>query len=325
MPSAVDILYYAPGGGFGHATRAAAILRQVRRISAARLLAVVTTSLTDPLDREALPWHRPPALTPEALRADVQALLAQAQPRVLVLDTFPCGIVNELAALPAGPRTVLIARRLHADYAAWGPPAWARFHRVLAAEPWDAAPAPPACAPLLVRDADELWPADRARAALGAPPDAPVALGVSSDEPRWTEVFFTLLRKIWARLRPRAVLRLASPSLPAGDPLRVGHAPLLELFNGVDAVIGPCGYHLFHETQACGVPAVFLPRPRRFDDQAARARDGAVPVAASPEALEACLRRLLPAAPRRTAAAYHNGAGLAAREVVALLPDRGPV
>lgn len=316
MPSAVDIVYYAPGGGFGHATRAAAVLRQVRRRRDVRVAAIVTTPHTAPLDLDAIPCHRLTDLSETALRADVPALLARLNPRVLVVDTFPFGIVEELSSRPPGPRTVLVARRLQARCARWGAPAWTHFDRVLLAESCGAHGHALDCAPMLIRDAAELWPAARAKTALGVAADVPVVLGVSSDDAQWTAIFFTLLRKIWARLRPRAVLRLASPDLSPDDPLRVTHLPLLELFNGVDAVVGPCGYHLFHETRACGVPAVFLPRPRRFDDQAWRAHAGHVPVADSPEALEERLRALLPAAPRAAAADYCNGAERAAAEIL---------
>ena len=38
--------------------------------------------------------------------------------------------------------------------------------------------------------------------------------------------------------------------MPAGDYLF--HYPLMEWLPGVDLVIGPCGYHLCHETAALG-------------------------------------------------------------------------
>ena len=319
MPSAVDLLYYAPGGGLGHATRAAAILRQARRLGSASVLAVVTTPHALPLEHEGLPYHRPADLSPEGLRAEAAALIRDGRPKVLAVDVFPCGITGELAALLPLPdcRTVLVARRLQPQWAAWGPPAWGRFDRVLLAEAWEGAQAP-LCSPILLRDAEELWPRARAKAALGAAADEPVVLGVSSDEPAWTRVFFNLLRKVWARLRPSARLRLASPHLPPDDPLRVDHYPLLELFNGVDLLVGPCGYNLFHEAQACGVPAVFLPQPRRFDDQYARAA-GSV-TANSPEELEMRLREMMPVKARGEAAQYVNGARRAIEEIFGPAP-----
>ncbi|MHB9110350.1 MAG: hypothetical protein ACYDCO_25120 [Armatimonadota bacterium] len=315
MRSAVDILYYAPGGGLGHATRAAAILRRALRLGNPSLLAFVTTPHALPLDHEGIPYHRPADLSPEGLRAEAEALIRECRLRVLAVDTFPFGITGELAELlPAlDCRKVLVARRLQAQWAAWGPPAWGGFDRVLLAEAWEEAAHARLCSPILLRDADELWPRERAKAALGVGADEPVVLGVSSDAADWTQVFFNLLRKIWARLRPQARLRLASPHLPAGDPLRVAHYPLLELMHGVDLVVGPCGYNLFHEAQACGVPAVFLPQPRRYDNQHARAICSVT--AGTPEGLEMRLRVMMPARARAEAAEYVNGAWTAAGEL----------
>jgi len=317
MRLAVDILYYAPGGGLGHATRAAAILRHVRRLGGQSMLAFITTPHALPLEHEGIPYHCPADPAPESLRSEAEALIESCKPRVLVVDTFPFGITGELAdILPAlDCRKVLVARRLQARWVGWGRLAWKHFDRVLLAEAWgEADNAARLCSPILLRDAEELWPCERAKAALGVGAEEPVVLGVSSDEPDWTHVFFNLLRKIWQRLRPSARLRLASPHLPAGDPLCMDHYPLLEIFNGVDLVIGPCGYNLFHEARACGVPAIFLPQPRRYDDQYARAHGQ--PSAATPEGLEARLREMMPSCARREAAVYVNGAEAAAREIL---------
>jgi len=320
MRSAVDILYYAPGGGLGHATRAAAILRQARRRGAGSLLAFITAPCALPLEHESIPYCRPGNLAPDNLRAEVRELIASCRPRAIVIDTFPFGITGELAEiLPALTcRKVLVARRLAARWAAWGPPAWKDFDRVLLAEaPDGAAENTRPCCPILLRDAEELLPREEAKAALGVAADEQVVLGISSDEPGWTTGFFTLLRKVWRRLRPSARLRLASPCLPADDPLRVHHYPLIELFNGVDLVVGAGGCNLFHEVQACGAPAIFLPRPRHYDDQHARAEN--YPTAGSPEELEALLGELMPTRARRKTAAYANGARIAALEIQRML------
>jgi len=320
MRSVVDILYFAPGGGMGHATRAAAILRQARRLGVDSLLAFVTTPRALPLEHEAIPYCRPGSFAPENLRAETLKLIESCRPRVLAVDTFPFGITGELAEiLPTlSCRKVLIARRLNARWAAWGPPTWEDFDRVLLAEEWEnETDNVRQCSPILLRNAEELLPREQAKAVLGVAADEPVVLGISSDEPGWTAGFFILLRKVWRRLRPAARLCLASPDLPAGDSPRVDHYPLVELFNGIELVVGPCGCNLFHEAQACGVPAIFLPRPRHYDDQYARARN--CPTAASPEELEALLRELMPTHLRREAAAYANGAQEAAQAILRMV------
>ncbi len=316
MDSAVDILYYAPGGGMGHATRAAAILRRLRARGITRLLAVVTTPLILPLAHEALPVHRLPDPTPATLRAEVPALLRQLNPRVLVVDVFPRGIVHELTeVLPTlACRKVLVHRHLRAPYAA--PDAWVNYDRILLAEDTASDPCARACGPILLRDAAELLPRAAARACLRVGTEERVVLGVSSDAV-WTDDLFRVLTKCLHRAAPQAALRLASPEGSADAARRVDHYPLLELLHGVDVVVGAGGYHLFHEARACGVAAIFLPRSRAYDDQHWRVADARV--ADGPEALEAHLRDTLASDAHREEAHYHNGADIAAREIAALL------
>jgi hypothetical protein len=169
------------------------------------------------------------------------------------------------------------------------------------------------CEPVLIRDADELLPRAEARRKLGVTDDAPVVLGVGCGEPEWDASVFGLLEKIWRRRQPLAHLRLASLTPAAGT---VNHFPLLELFNGVDLLVGAGGYNLAHEARACGVPALFLPRARRYDDQQWRAGSDGVD---SPEALEARIMASLTALTPRPASAYNNGASRAAGAIAELL------
>ena len=330
MPSPANhlIIYYACGGGLGHVTRGTAILRQVRRLGHGHVLAVTNAVNCLPLAHEGLPHLHLHARQPDEFAAEVRDALKPLDPALLVVDAFPAGVVGELAELlPEFPcPRVLVCRHLKSGTTPAPEVLRPLFARVVAVEP----PAPdwaePALAvgPVLIRDADELLPRDEARRRLGVPGTAPVVLGVSSDEPEWTASFFGLLAKALARSCPEAVLRLASPYLSTGaDPHGVDHYPLLELMPGVDVVVGPAGYNLYHEAQACGVPAIFLPRERRYDDQHWRARDSRV--ADSPEALERLLAATVSEAPPegRPGATYTNGARQAAEVIVELLGGGG--
>ena len=86
----------------------------------------------------------------------------------------------------------------------------------------------------------------------------------------------------------------------------------MEWLAGADLVIGACGYNLCHEAAALGVPALFVPQPRLYDDQFARAADRRV--ARSPEEMEEQIGDALAGlrAPR-PAPAFANGAEAVAR------------
>jgi hypothetical protein len=342
------IVYYAFGGGMGHATRAAAILRQLRRWGCDDFLALTNARLPLPFERENIPFQHFTDCAPDALRAQVPQAIAELAPQVLVVDVFPCGIVGELtdilSSLPC--RKSLVYRHLQEPFAAKMRDALSHFDCVLLAEPPPTPlPCPVVdCCPILLRNADELLPRAEAKARLGAAEHETVVLGVSSDDAAWTQDFFDLLRKIWEQLKPQAQLRLATVAglapaskretddsveatqrlrrisrLEAGASpaaLRTDHYPLIELFNGVEVVVGASGYNLFHEAQACGVEAIFLPQPRRYDDQFWRARNASV--AGSPEELERLLREKLELCrtKERSEARFENGASGAARTII---------
>ncbi len=302
MPTSVDVLYYACGGGLGHVTRAGAILRKLP--ASAHVLAFADPPW--PLLREHIPVTVCRGRTPRALGAEVAAALTLT-PRVLVVDAFPDGVFGELAPLLPALHcpTVLIWRHLRAPYRDAAIAAAAHFDVVLQVEDGPAPLGAVACPPVLGYDAAELLPAAEARQRLGAPATGPVILAVGSADTAWTARLFALLRKAVPRAALGAHLCAVTP----------GPAPLLPCLPGAEVVVGAGGYNLFHETAAVGVPAIFLPQPRRFDDQHWRTR--AARTADTPETLESALAAAL-AAPRPPVA-YHNGADMVAAAIGELL------
>jgi len=321
-----QVIYYAFGGGMGHATRAAAILRQLQRQGGESFLALTNARLPLPFERERIPFLHFTNNAPDVLRSQVPQAIVELAPHVLVVDVFPHGIVGDLTdVLPKlSCRKLLVYRHLQEPFAARAREAMSHFDcALLAEEPPTPLPCPVVpCGPLLLRNAEELLPRAEAKTRLGVAEDETVVLGVSSESEEWTQDFFALLNKIWRRLQPQAQLRLAafpSPLHPfTPSPLHVGHYPLIELFNGVDVVVGASGYNLFHEAQACGVEAIFLPQPRRYDDQFWRAR--AASVAGSPEELEEWLKEKLELCQtkQKSEAQFENGAAVAARAIAEL-------
>jgi len=149
-------------------------------------------------------------------------------------------------------------------------------------------------------------------------------LGVGAGDPVQVQRFLLLLLKAWTRRGRREHLRLATAQpLPSGpwDPFRIQYYPLFELFRGISLVVGACGYHLFHETQAAAVPALFLPQTRLYDDQFARAAQALV--ARDPYQLERLWGQAWTLPPDRPVPAFINGAEVAAEAIVALLSQQG--
>jgi hypothetical protein len=95
------------------------------------------------------------------------------------------------------------------------------------------------------------------------------------------------------------------------QPLVTDHDPVVELFNGVDGLVGCPGYNLFHEAAAAGVPAAWVWRGQSYDQ---RAR---CPTPVTDADHLAAWAGALTCRQGRDAA-YVNGAARAAAEVAAL-------
>lgn len=283
------ILYYACGGGLGHVTRAAAILRHLKP----DIMVLVLTSVAEPypLIHEGIPFRY---IAPDEYFSNtVIDFVSNSHLRVLLMDVFPLGLRAELTEIipKLACKKVFIYRHVRADYRPTITSALPYFDQVIFAETAD----PPlpvetiACQPILLREGHELRSRDSARQILGVTSDVPVVLGVSSTDDRWTKSFFPILRKALLFTGISAHLSLAAPGYTGEG--AVDYYPLLELLPGVDVVVGAGGYNLYHEVHSCGVPAIFLPQPRTVDDQHWRTQSATT--ACSPEELEARLREAL--------------------------------
>ena len=327
-PEPCDITYYAFGGGMGHVTRAAAILRHVPRLSHLRPVVVTNAVYPLPLVTEGIAYVHLGETEPAALAAKLRATLDALRPTLLVMDVFPHGVVGEMAdVIPSlSCARALVCRRLRPQYSRRLAAEVAGFDLALCVEP----PAPRLpipvvdCSPVLLRDPGELPSRLEARALLGVAPDERAVLAVSTEDAHDTSRLFALIARLAADLRPPPRLFWASPSL---EPVsrteaycrgeRLEHYPLLEVLSGADVLVGASGYNLFTEVNAVGVPTVFVPRERRYDDQQRRAKDAMV--ASDPGRLAALLEALVAAEPRSPERpAFANRASQAAAELVRL-------
>jgi hypothetical protein len=325
------VVYHALGGGFGHAVRALSLARQAAKLFGGRHLLQVNTGFAPCLaglvgaDPRLTLSCFDPAATPEQVSRQTLALLRDARPALLVVDTFPRGVGGELAEVLecwSGCPRVLVSRGLPADYVARrGLRAFVarHFDLVLAPgepSPFAGAPGFEQLPPFTILDQEEMPGRPDALRLLGAPAPAVLVAGSGSmaECQAWQDAAADLAARWPAGAPP---LRLALPpgfaARPGGPPV-VQHFPLMACLAGVRVVLGNAGYHLVHETRAAGVAGVFVARARQYDDQAGRlAPDERV----AGGLLESVLRRLAQPAP--APAPGPNGAARAAARMAALI------
>jgi len=247
------ILFYARGGGIGHFNRAYAIARQFLRVRSADCLIATTSALAPLVTQPGIDVLRWPAAespwTPDFLRALPQ-LLAQLQPDLMVVDSFPEGPENELSGIEI-PR-LLIQRDPGLPPQVWP-----------VVQAW-----PGADGLILNRQPAELLPRDLARQWLDARSEHPLVLIAHNGDPFETTSF---MQRVLTALETLPVeIRLAS-CLPCPRPewqaLWIRHYPLSEWLRGVDCLIGGGGYNLVAEARAYGLRSLHLAFERPIDQQ----------------------------------------------------------
>jgi hypothetical protein len=327
------VLYHALGGGLGHATRALALARQLVNVVGGDHQLHINTPFTFPIElavggEPGLSLHAfsPDALT-ELLTANTICFARGWHPDLLVVDTFPRGVVGELAEVFArwsGCPRVLISRTLPKKYVqGYALEEFVRRHYDLVLAPGEPSPFAGLAQfemlpPFLVRDADEMLGCEEALRILKAEEPVVLVAGSGTEEEceDWERIAATLAAG-WPVDAPP--LRLALPPAPRsaraeGTVRPVRHYPLVECLRGVRLLVASAGYNLVHEARAAGVAGLFAVRRRRYDDQGARL--------GPEERLEgdlggAILRRLREPPPAPNSAP--NGAALAARRIVRML------
>jgi hypothetical protein len=321
------ILYYAFGGGLGHLTRSTALLRKLVSGGGSEILCLTNSPYHALYGREKIPYRNiskedlPDLRTlKEWIRREIRSF----RPNVLVVDTFPGGIVGELEEVLADGdlRKVLIRRRLRSRTTA-SESTLRTYHLCIECEErLERAKAENSLyvGPILVRDFNEILPFEQARRHLRAGESARLMLVVSSSRPERRNRIFRLLFKIWRRLEPpRPHIRFCTPSRPLSEipgEFWIFYYPLLELFRGIDLLVGAAGCNLSSEVAATGLPSILLPEERRFDDQARRTEELGPP--GSPEELEAAVRNALAESGRNELSPFQNGATAAASAILNL-------
>jgi hypothetical protein len=268
------VVVYALGGGRGHGARGGGLAAALEgRGVATRLL--VPERLVGMCQRLAPRAEIVGLARPASPRA-LAAALPLEDAAALVVDTFPEGLLEELASVRL-PRFGLL--RLRRDVGG------TRFLRGLEA-----------CEAAVDLEPQLEW-IDDARVT----PLSPVARSVVS--PGECDGSVCLLGGQDAALE-RLMSRLGQRLAACGVPVRrhLGGDEPLWFSRRPRVVVGAAGYNLTYELARAGIHHLAIVRPRPFDEQARRARAMAF-CPNSPEALErAILERVLDSEPRQASA-----------------------
>jgi hypothetical protein len=321
------ILFYAPGSGLGHLSRAHALIRKLLPLTGEEIFLLTNSPLSHLFRQENVTTlHIDTSRgSPKLQHRKIARLIMELAPHVLVADTFPWGMTGELSGLLEGAkfRKVFVRRLLKVDYSrgqAIDECVAAHYDLVLHAEPIGESPLPYSfhlCCPILLRDFDELPGQKEARKIVRAPAGHRVLLTAGRGDPAAIHNFRRLMAWVFLRLKSKGFC-IRHAALPAeGNGSMISHFPLLEAMAGADILVSPAGYTLFHESMSLAIPSLYIPQPQKYDDQFTRAGPGAV---LSPEELEERLGKLMEKAVEGEfrPAPFINMAGHAARLIAEL-------
>ena len=261
-------LFYAMGGGRGHQTRARNIHAAIRKRRPD-----LTSLLLVPQDRIGLSQpglqH---SLSPSRERSGLADWVAQElesfRPDLLVVDTFPRGVMGELADLKLQVPNALVTRwvdpRYYRTASVWE--ALSRFDQVFWTEPKSdpgfpgrlIEPVIPTSIPLV---------RDDARKALKASDRALILVLGWGDEAEQKRQHARLTQLSGLH---RWDLRFLCPQVNSEIP------EVWRLLSGADLVVSASGYNAAYEIAQHRIPIIWVPQQRKVDDQALRA-SGALP------------------------------------------------
>lgn len=266
-------LFYALGGGLGHLTRTLALARRLAADDDSENLILTNSPFASVIIESGfeLPANlRINALPAYASKAEltkqVPQLIQRFQPHLLVVDTFPRGLVGEMVELISARRSkqVFVHRYLNEDYVR-------KFDLANFVDHFDQIIVPGESAPLeshpkairtepwLLLDDGELLSRKMARQQLNAD-DRPLVLVSGSGRPTEVTAAEETAEALSARFSAQANIRFASPENPE-------HWPLLQLLNGVDLLVGGGGYNTVHEARSTSTPLLALTQKRLYDRQ----------------------------------------------------------
>ncbi len=311
---------YALGSGWGHLNRALALAQVAATRRRVHLLtnSPYATRLTSLVQTPNLTLHQPctQGLSAAEARQSIQSLLKSIQYDCLIVDTFPRGLIGELADLIPQQHHVshvLIHRDLNPKYiSAKAIAPFVRHHYngfLLPGEPdvpLAHLPQAKITAPWISRDHNNLPDTQALRTRYNIPANKPLIVVVGAGQPKELAFFGTIAQHL-ARAFPESTIRCLSATCPPTCPadLWLYHWPGIDILQLANAVVGGGGYNLTHECAALNIPLVGFAFPRRYDRQTRRIQKYGCLVGNIGEAI-ATLEPLLQR-PKLTTPSYSNG------------------
>ncbi|WP_071517266.1 hypothetical protein [Geitlerinema sp. PCC 9228] len=283
-------LIYALGGGWGHCIRSLALGRIASRKRPVTILC--NSRYISAVLRYAGSNSQPPMLEgcrivaipadwgKQQTQAYVQTFLQQQSPEVIIVDTFPRGLLGELVDILPNMATakILVHRHLHPRYvAAKQIVAFSQqlYDRILIPGelgnlPLSHLPQTEYTSPWLLRHPQELPSREQARKLLRISSNSrsPVIVAIASGKPQELS-WYTQLCDGFCQAFPHAEVRCLSAnfSQSSNDRRWCFHFPGIECLPAADVAVVGGGYNSGFECLAVGIRWVATPFPRRYDRQ----------------------------------------------------------
>ena len=300
-----NILFYAVNGlGLGHVTRTLSIARQLVKLDKTISPYFITSSdAAQVISEHGFLYTKLPSKTLLKLaggsywQLQVQyqmTILERIQalrPKAFVVDTFPLGSVDDLLGILSIKRKrmkkVFIHREQRPEKMTPQRSRLQNFYDLVIAPHHEGTariPVPPKVSlewagNIMIRNREEILTKSEAQKRLNVPLDKKIVLlnfGGGGDQTtidNYNSVFKAFANKSYIHfVVPEAPLSRFSIQLPS-NASTIKYYPLVELMAGFDAAISAAGYNTFHELLYTGVPTIFVPKTRGYDDQEQRARN----------------------------------------------------
>jgi UDP-N-acetylglucosamine--N-acetylmuramyl-(pentapeptide) pyrophosphoryl-undecaprenol N-acetylglucosamine transferase len=300
------LLFYAVNGlGLGHVTRLLSIARKVRDIEPHCEIVFLTSSEADNvIYREGFAAFKIPSrnirlssgIRPVTYARMVQTvtmnLVASLHPHLLVVDTFPAGMIQELLpCLRWDLRKAFVYREQRLSVAA--DPVFQNTLKL-----YDLCIVPHLkndvemilpegleivwAGPIIIRDNTETLSREEGRKRIGAPSDIPllyVTFGGGGDTEA-DEIREKIIPHLAGLDTPLGKLHLAVTNgplhrgeIPRGPYiLPIFEYPIAEIYPAFDGAISAAGYNTVMELMHHKIPSILIPFERHVDDQGLRAK-----------------------------------------------------
>jgi len=296
------VLFYAINGlGLGHLTRLIAIARQMeKQDSTIKPIFLTSSEACQVLYKHNIPYFKMPSknLASEAnmkisdlsmmYQLMMSNLINTFRPRALVVDTFPLGSLNDLFGILGGKlrvKKIYVHREQRPEKMTQARIAVQNFYDLVITPHKKGSAKIPVpdeeklfwAGNILVREKDELLSKAEVLDTLNLPKDKKIVYltlgggGDPTDDANINDVIDIISQREDMHI-VIAKAPLCRKTFKSRENITViDWYPVIELMNAFDIAISGAGYNTFHELLFCGVPSIFIPKLRMYDDQEKRA------------------------------------------------------